>query len=64
MYLSLGVSLSCSFVIVSELFCEVFETYTILPVILLPIKLPVASVVFVTALFKLVLITSVADCLA
>ena len=46
-YLSLGVSLSCSFVPVFELFCgEFFETLVILLPILLPIKSPVASSVF------------------
>ena len=47
MYRSLGISLSCSFVTISELFrCEFFETFVILLVVLLPIKLPVDSVVF------------------
>ena len=42
-YLSSVISLSCSFVTVSQLFCDkVFETFVILPSILLPIKLPVA----------------------
>ena len=46
-YLSLGISLSCSFVTVSELFCcEFCETFVILSAILLPIRLPVASAVF------------------
>ena len=46
-YLSLDISLSCSFVLVSELFCsELLETFVILLAILLPIKSPVASVVF------------------
>ena len=45
-YRSLGISLSCSFVTISELFgCEFFETFVILFVVLLPIKLPVDSVV-------------------
>ena len=40
-YLCLGISLSCSFVTVSGLFCcEVFETFLILLAILLPIKSP------------------------
>ena len=44
-YLSLVISLSCSFVIVSELFCnEVY--YVILSAILSPIKSSVASAVF------------------
>ena len=46
-YLSFGISLSCSFVIVSELFCnERLGTFVILLAILLPIKSPVASAVF------------------
>ena len=46
-YLSLGISLSCSFVTVSELFCcEFCETFVILSAILLPIRSPVASAVF------------------
>ena len=47
MYLSLEISLSCSFVTVSELFCsKIFETFVILSAILLQIKSPVASAVF------------------
>ena len=46
-YLSLGISLSCSFVTVSELFCcKVFEIFVIRSGILLPIKLPVVSAEF------------------
>ena len=46
-YLSLGISLSCLFVTVSELFCCKFsETFVILLAILLPIKSPVASAIF------------------
>ena len=46
-FLSLGVYLSCSFVIVSELFCgKMFDILLILLSILLPIKPPVASAVF------------------
>ena len=46
-YFSLGISSSCPFVIVSELFCcELFETFVILLVILLPIKSPLASAAF------------------
>ena len=46
-YLSLGFSLSCSFVTSSELFCgKVFETFVILSAILLQIKSPVASALF------------------
>ena len=45
-YLSLGISLSCSFVTISELFCcEVFEAFVILSAISLPIKSTVAFVV-------------------
>ena len=49
MYLSLGISLSCSFVTVSDLICsEVFETFVILPLyssseVLLSTKSPAAS---------------------
>ena len=64
-YLSLGISLSCSFVIVSELFCsELLETFVILLTILLPIKSPVASAVFWITLLEVVLKASVADYLA
>ena len=46
-YLSLGISLSYSFVIVSELLCgELLETFVILLVILLSMKSPVSSAVF------------------
>ena len=46
-YLSLRISLSCSFVIVSELSCgQLLETFIILLAILLPVKSPVASAVF------------------
>ena len=46
-YLSLGISLLCSFVIVSESFCgEFLETAVILLAILLPIKSPVTSAAF------------------
>ena len=46
-YFSLGISLSCSFVTVSELFCgKLLETFEILSAILLSIKSPVASAVF------------------
>ena len=63
-YPSSGISLSCSFVTVSELFCcEFFETFVILPsydlatasAILLPIRSSVASSVFWIALFEAVL---------
>ena len=46
-YLSLGFSLSCSFVTVSELFyLEFLKTFVILSRLLLPIKAPVTSAVF------------------
>ena len=62
-YLSLGISLSCSFL--TELFCgDVCETFVILSAILLPVKSPVASAVFWIGLFEAVLGASVADCLA
>ena len=67
-YLSLGISLwnpifSSSFVI--ELFCgEFVETLVTLSAILLPIKLPVESAVFIIALFEAVSSASVVDCLA
>ena len=45
--LSSGISLSFSFVSISELVCiECFETLVILLAILLPVKSPVASAVF------------------
>ena len=63
--LSLGISLSCSFVTVSELFCgKGFETFVISSAILLPIKLPVASIAFWITLFEVVLSAYVADCQA
>ena len=65
MHLFLGFSWSCSFVIVSELFCgELLETFVILSSILLPIKSLVASAVFSMTFFKENLSASVADCLA
>ena len=55
-YLSLDISLSCLFVIVSKLFCSEFlERFVILLAILLPIKAPVASAVFLIILFEEVL---------
>ena len=46
-YLSLGISLSWSFVTVSELFCyNFFEDSVILLAILLPIESPAGSAVF------------------
>ena len=60
-YPSLGISLSCSFVTVSELFYgEFFETFAILLIILLPIKSPVASAGFWMTVFEEVLSASVA----
>ena len=45
--LSVDISLLCSFVIVSELFCcEFFEIFVFLLAILLTVKSPVASAVF------------------
>ena len=45
--ISFGISLSFSFVTVSEFFrCEFFETFVILLAILLPIKSPIASAAF------------------
>ena len=45
-YISLNISLICSFVTVSELFCgEIFYTFVILSTILLPIKSRVISAV-------------------
>ena len=42
-YISLGISLSCSFVTIFEFFCgEVLEVFVTLSVILLPIKPPAA----------------------
>ena len=63
-YLSLSIcSLFVS--IFSSLFCgDVFETLVIWQSILFPIKSPVASAVFLIALFEAVFSASVADCLA
>ena len=64
-YLSLGISLSCSFVTFSELFCgKPLETFVILLAILLVIKSLVASAVFWKTLFEEVLSASVANYLA
>ena len=53
-YLSLGISSSCSFLTASELFCdEDFEALVILSKILLPAKSPVFSATFWVALFVL-----------
>ena len=52
-YLSLGISLSYSFISVFELVCyKSFETFVTLSAILLPIKSPVASAVFEWRRFK------------
>ena len=60
-YLSLAISISCSFAIVSELICgKVFEIFVILSAILLPVKSPVAPAV---TLFEVVLSPCVLDCL-
>ena len=60
-YLSSGISLSCSFVTISKLFrYEFFEAL----IILSAIKLPFASVDFSFSLFQAVLNASVSDCLA
>ena len=63
LYVSLIIS--SLFVIVSELFFgEVFDIFVILTVSSFPIKSKVASAAFWIALFKVVLNTSVTDCLA
>ena len=57
--------LSLSSLVVTELFySEVFEIFVILSAILFPIKSPVASAVFLIALFEAVLSSSVVDYLA
>ena len=64
-YFSLGISLSFSFLSVSEVFChKFFETFVILLAILLPIKSPVAYAVFEIPLFEEVSSTFVANVLA
>ena len=46
-YISIGISFSCSFVIVSELFGgEILESFVILLAILLPVKSPAGCVFF------------------
>ena len=51
--LYLSISLSCSSVAVSKLFCcEVFETFVILSAILLPIKSPAVYATFWIAFLK------------
>ena len=63
-YLSLGISLSCSVIIISGLFCgEILQVFVILLAILLPIKSPVISAVFWITFFEVVLSAFVADCL-
>ena len=66
LYLSLGISLSFSFVTISELFCCEFflNLLNYINNSLIPIKSPVASAVFWIALFEGVLSASVADSLA
>ena len=59
-----GLLFSSSFLTVSELFCEVLEAFEIFYAILLLIKSPVASTVFIIALFEAVLSASVANCSA
>ena len=60
----LGISLSGSFVIFSELFCgELLETFVILLAILLPIKSSAAFAVFWITDLEEVLSAFVADCL-
>ena len=59
-YLTFAISVSLS--VVSDLFSGDF--CLIVLAILLPIKSPIASAVFWTALFEAVLSASVADCLA
>ena len=66
-YLSFGIFISL--LALYKLFWECnsfedFETLVILFAILLPIKSPVASAVFLIALFKAVFVTSVVDFLA
>ena len=64
-YLSLGIYLLCSFVIVSKFFCsELLETFVILSAILLTIKSPVTSATFSIILFEVVLSASASDYLA
>ena len=58
----LGISLSCSFVATSELFC--CDVLKIKSRTLLPNKSPIFSAAFSIARFEAVLSVSVADCLA
>ena len=63
-YLSLGISLSNSFLTVSDLVCcEGFKTFVILLAILLLIKSWLTSAFFQISLFKEVLDAPIADCL-
>ena len=63
-YLFLGISLSFSVVIVSELFCcKFYENFIVLLATLLLIKSPVTAIFLIT-LFEVILSASVADCLA
>ena len=63
-YFFLGISLSCLFVTVSEIFCfESFETFVFLFAISLPIKSPVSSAVFWITLFEEVLSALLQICL-
>ena len=63
-YLSVGISLSFLFVIVSEFYGKLLETLVILLAIVLPINSPVPSAAFSITFFEVVLSASVADCLA
>ena len=62
-YLSFGISIS----LIDSTFCEFnsqqdfFERFMILSAILLPIKSPVASAVFLIAFFQAVFIASIVD---
>ena len=65
LYLSLGISLSCLFVIDFDLFCcKFFEIFVILSTILLPIEILSASAVLWITLFEGILSESVSDFLA
>ena len=63
-YLSFGIFISFSSVFECnsfKVFCGDFEILVILPAVLLPIKLPVASAVFWIALFEALFIASAED---
>ena len=63
--LSLGISLSCPFITLSELFCsELFENFVIISATSLLRKLLVGCAFFRIALSEVVLNASVIDCLA